>query len=197
MTRKTSTRKTGPGTRKTMEGQIRQVVEGGDDVSRARARRATRAPQAQGQSAEPDQVELARRAHERQEYDRRELAEANQRLEKIRRAPLADRKAAQATFLNAIRTMPEHIADMIGWMIDGNYGHGEMVLARRVLASPRMNRAAALTQMAGAFEWGSPEDLSRAAWHQLSSAEKTKLDRAVQAALKHADKAAAESIEEG
>jgi len=117
------------------------------------------------------------------EYERRELARAHKKLGEIQRAPLADRKEAQASFLKAMRSTPELVGERIGWLFDGNYGMGSMMLARRVLASPRMNRAAALTQMIGAFEWQSPEVMSREAWKTLTAREKGCLDSAVQEAI--------------
>lgn len=109
--------------------------------------------------------------------------EARQRLDEIRRAPLSDRKEAQAEFLKAMREDPELVAERIGWLLGGSYGYGSMRLAKRVLDSPRMNRSAALTQMIGAFEWMTPEELGRAAWKKLSAGEKAALETAVQAAI--------------
>lgn len=121
------------------------------------------------------------------EYERRELVSAHKKLVDLRREPLADRKEAQASFLETMRTDPELVAERIDWLLNGSYGHGEKQVAMRVLRNPRMNRAASLTQLIGAFEWRSPEDMSRAAWNKLSASEKTALDRAVQGAIKRAE----------
>jgi hypothetical protein len=152
--------------------QLNQEI---DEVLRMRQRKAAAAPKVvQGSSPGiPSQVD----------YERRELAGAHKRLEEIQRAPLADRKEAQASFLKAMRSTPELVGERIGWLFDGNYGMGSMMLARRVLASPRMNRAAALTQMIGAFEWQSPEVMSREAWKKLTPGEKARLDSAVQGVI--------------
>ena len=82
-----------------------------------------------------------------------------------------------------MRSTPELVGERIGWLFDGNYGMGSMMLARCVLASPRMNRAAALTQVIGAFEWQSPEVMSREAWKKLTPGEKARLDSAVQGVI--------------
>ena len=123
------------------------------------------------------------------EYERRERSEAQKRLTEIQRQPLADRKEAQAAFLKAMRDYPALIAERLGWLIDGNYGYGAMLLAKEVLGKPRMNRSAALTQMIGAFEWMTPEDMTRAAWNKLSTAEKAKLEKVIQAAIRQAENA--------
>ena len=120
------------------------------------------------------------------EYERRELSDAQRKLAELRRAPLSERKEAQAEFLKAMRDDPDLVAERIGWLLGGNYGYGSKLLAQRVLGSPRMNRSAALTQMIGAFEWMTPEDMVRAAWKKLSAGEKAALERAVQGAIKDA-----------
>lgn len=122
------------------------------------------------------------------EYERRELSEAHKKIDELRRAPLAERKEAQAEFLKAMRDDPELVAERVGWLLDGNYGYGSMLLAKRVLGSPRMNRSAALTQMIGAFEWMTPDDMVRAAWKKLSAGEKAALETALQAAIASAQR---------
>lgn len=147
-----------------------------DEVLQMRQRKAAAAPRA-GRTASssglPSQAE----------YEHRELQGAHKRLEEIQRAPLAERKEAQASFLEALRDSPELVAERIGWLLDGNYGYGAMQLAKRVLSSPRMNRSAALTQMVGAFEWQSPEVLTREAWKRLTPGQKASLEEAVQGAI--------------
>ena len=117
------------------------------------------------------------------DYERRELTEARNKLTELRRAPLADRKEAQAEFFKAMREDPELVAERLGWLIGGNYGYGAMLMAKQALGSPRMNRSAALTQLVGAFEWMTPEDMVRAAWKKLSASEKAALESAVQGAI--------------
>jgi len=147
-----------------------------DEVLRMRQKKQAAAAAAQPRSRIPSQAE----------YERRELTEAQNKLTQLRRAPLSDRKEAQADFLKAMREDPKLVAERVGWLLDGNYGYGPMAMAKSVLGSPRMNRSAALTQMIGAFEWMSPEDMVRAAWKKLSASEKAALERAVQGAIKSA-----------
>jgi hypothetical protein len=145
---------------------------GEDDISAARQKREARA----GQAAKS-------RILSQSEYEHRELVLAQRGLTEIRRAPLSDRREAQGAFFEAMRDQPEIVGERVGWLLDGNYGYGQMLLAKRVLGSPRANRVAALTQLIGAYEWQSPEDMSRAAWKKLSAGERTKLNSAVQAAI--------------
>lgn len=120
------------------------------------------------------------------EYERRERQEAQQQIAEIRRQPLSDRKEAQESFLEALRD-PALVAERLGWLLNGSYGYGAKMMAQQVLKSPRMNRSAALTQMVGAFEWRVPDDMARTAWKKLTAGEKAALERAVQAAIKHAE----------
>jgi hypothetical protein len=120
-------------------------------------------------------------------YDQREISEARALLTEIRKAPLADRRDARASFLNALRD-PEIVGERLTWLINGSYGYGEMLLAKRVLQNPRMNRAAALTQLVAAFEWRCPEDFARDAWKQLSKREQTALQRAIDRVIRDAEK---------
>jgi hypothetical protein len=121
------------------------------------------------------------------EYERRERQEAQQRLTEIEKAPLADRKEAAREFYFAMSDHPEVVAERVGWLLDGNYGHGAMQLAKQVLGSPRMNRSAALTQMVAAFEWQSPSAMTRAAWNKLTKGQQAALEKAVQTAIKRAE----------
>lgn len=121
------------------------------------------------------------------EYERREMQEAQAKLAEVRKAPLAERKEAVQDFFEAMRDNPQIVAERVGWLLDGNYGYGSMLLAKRVLGSRNMNRAAALTQMIGAFEWQSPEEMSRGAWKKLTASQQAALDRAVQKAIRDAE----------
>lgn len=148
-----------------------------NDILRARQKREARARASQPRSSGiPSQSE----------YERRELQEANQHLSAVERSPLADRKEAATEFLAAMRDHPELVAERIGWLLGGNYGYGQMLMAKRVLGSPRMNRVAALTQMVAAFEWSSPGTMTRAAWKKLTKGQQSALDRAVQAVVRDA-----------
>ena len=120
-------------------------------------------------------------------YEQREIREANAQITAAAHAPLQDRKEAQQAFFEAMRDQPDVVADRIGWLLDGNYGYGSMLLARRVLGSRRMNRPATLTQMIGVFEWQSPGDMTRAAWKKLSPGEKHVLQREVEKAILDAE----------
>jgi SpoVK/Ycf46/Vps4 family AAA+-type ATPase len=122
-----------------------------------------------------------------EEYERRELREANEKLREVEKAPLADRKEGAARFFEAMRDRPEIVGERVGWLLDGNYGYGSKMLAKRVLSSPRMNRAAALTHMVAAFEWSTPGAMARAGWKKLTASQQAALDRAVLKAIRDAE----------
>ena len=153
-----------------------------DEVLAARKRREARQVKQVG-AAKPSTVPS------QAEYESRELREAQSKLGEVSRAPLADRKEAQAEFLAAMRDHPEIVAERVGWLLAGNYGYGSKLLADRVFSSPRMNRSAALTQMVAAFEWQCPEDMARAAWKKLSPTAQAHLERVVRNEIKDAESA--------
>jgi hypothetical protein len=121
------------------------------------------------------------------EYEQREIREAQAQQRAVAKAPLAERKEAQLDFFKAMRDQPRLVGERVSWLLDGNYGYGSMLLAKRILHSPRMNRVAALTQMIGVFEWQCPEDMTRQAWKRLTPGEKHELARAVEHAIESAE----------
>jgi hypothetical protein len=151
-----------------------------NDILTARQKREGRGRAAQPRSSgTPSQAE----------YERNELREARQHLTEIERAPLADRKEAAAEFLEAMRDDPELVAERVGWLLNGTYGYGEQLMARQVLDRPRMNRSAALTHMVAAFEWQTPNAMAVAGWKKLTKGQQAALERAVQGAIKDAERA--------
>jgi hypothetical protein len=123
-----------------------------------------------------------------QEYERRSLDEAYRHMQEVERAPLSDRKEAQAEFLEAMKD-PALVAERLGWLFDGNYGYGEMMKARQVLGMGKnANKVASLNQLVGAYEWQCPPAMAVAAWKKLSASEKDMLDRAIKIVIEAAEK---------
>lgn len=122
------------------------------------------------------------------EYESRMFQEAARREQEIDRAPLSDRKEAQASFLEDMRTDPATVAERIGWLIAGNYGYGEMQLAKRIVASPRMNRESALTQLTAVYEWQCPRRMAVDAWKKLTPAQKSALSATIAVVIAEAEK---------
>lgn len=118
------------------------------------------------------------------EYERRTLDEAIQREREIDAQSLADRKEAQAQFLEAMRERPDVVAERIGWLLDGNYGRGEMQVARNTTS--RMNRPAIFTQLIAVYEWQCPRRMAIDAWKKLSAGEKARLQSEVEAVIQAA-----------
>ena len=121
------------------------------------------------------------------DYERRELEIAHREMADLEKAPLADRKEACQAFYEAMRDDPARVAERIGWIFDGNYGRGHYIMARRILASPRMNRAAALTNIAAAADWQCPQRMVATAWKKLTGPQKAMLDAAIQVVIKAAE----------
>jgi hypothetical protein len=122
------------------------------------------------------------------EYESRMFREAAAREREVDRAPLSDRREAQREFLSAMATDPAVVAERIGWLVDGNYGYGEMQLARRVVANPRMNRESALTQLVAVYEWQCPRRMAVEAWKKLTRPQKEELSEAVAVVVAEAER---------
>jgi hypothetical protein len=123
------------------------------------------------------------------EYENRALQEAWRKIQEVEKAPLAERKEACANFLDAMKNHPDLVGERVGWLIDGNYGYGEMKKAHQVLGmSKRANKAAQLTHLVAIFEWSCPGAMAIAGWKKLSAAQKAALDRAVKAEIADYDR---------
>ena len=123
------------------------------------------------------------------QYEQNELAVARRDEERINSAPLAERKECQANFLDAMATDPALVAERIGWVLNGSYGHGQMLMAEQILASPRMNRVAALSQLVCVFEWRCPRVMGVAAWKKLTKTQQRDLESAIETVIAEAEKA--------
>ena len=123
------------------------------------------------------------------QYEANELADARRKEEYVNRESLRDRKESQAHFHDLMAHDPALVAERIGWMVDGNYGFGPMLLAKQIVASPRMNRVAALTQLVGVFEWSCPRVMSVATWKKLTKSQQRALESAIETVISAAEKA--------
>lgn len=119
-------------------------------------------------------------------YQQRELQVSLSEEKEVNNAPLSERQAARTEFLEALKD-PALVAERVGWMIDGNYGEGTMLYAKRTIASPRMNRRAALVHMVAVHEWRCPSNFAVDAWKKLTAAEKKELDRALDIVIEAAE----------
>jgi hypothetical protein len=116
-----------------------------------------------------------------------EVGQAMRKMQEVARASLTDRQEARKAFGEAMAEDPALVAERVGWLIDGNYGFGEMIKAKQVIASPRMNRRAALTQMVGVYEWNCPGDFGVDAWKKLTGGQKAALDAALDVVIEAAE----------
>jgi hypothetical protein len=121
------------------------------------------------------------------EYEQNELRAASRHEREIDQAPLNDRKEAQRRFFEVMWTQPGLVAERISWLLDGNYGFGPMLLAKRLVASPRSNRRAGLTLSVGVFEWMCPRRYGIAAWKKLPRQQQALLDAAVDVVIEAAE----------
>lgn len=114
-----------------------------------------------------------------QQYEQREASEHYQRMQEVEKAPLSERLEAYQEFAKALADDPETVAERVGWVLNGSYGKGAYDKAWDIAKSPRMNRVAALTQMAAALEWSCTGVYARKAWTRLTQEQKDKVDKLV------------------
>lgn len=104
-----------------------------------------------------------------EEYEARERQEHLRLVWALRGAPLAERKAARAEYLEAMRNERDIIAERLQWLFQGAYGKGSQLEAERIRANSRMNREAALGQLLAAVEWQCADSEARKAWAELTA----------------------------
>lgn len=117
------------------------------------------------------------------QYEQNELRRAYQHIAEVGAAPLADRKEAQKAFFVALHD-PELLRERIEWLLVGNYGKGQQLMAESVVESPRMNRVAALSQLIACFEWQCDRDRARLAWKACTLKVQSEADAAILAVIK-------------
>jgi hypothetical protein len=119
-------------------------------------------------------------------YEMRELQEARRAEQEVDRAPLSERKENMQSFYESMRDEPETVAERIDWVLTGNYGYGQMLVARQ--ATKRTNRPALFTQLVGVYEWRCPRRMAVDAWKKLTKVEQAKLQLAVEAVVAEHDR---------
>lgn len=125
----------------------------------------------------------------RAEYEFRSLLEARQRFRETEQASLSDRKEAQAAFFAAMADDPARVGERVGWLLSGDYGYGEKLLAERVIeAGSRTNKRAQLTHLIGAFEWRCPPPMVVQAWKKLTKRQQADLDAVLDVVIAEAKK---------
>ncbi len=121
------------------------------------------------------------------DYETREFREYQRQMKAAEHGSPTEKRDACARFIADMRDDPPLVAERVGWLINGSYGYGAHVQARRIVTSPRMNRVAALVQMVGAIEWMCPVRSVVASWKKLSPTEKRNLDAAVKKEIRDAE----------
>ena len=119
-----------------------------------------------------------------QDYITREIMAYTKERALRARAPLADRKEAQAQYMHSLQNELDALAERVSWLLDGSYGRGPSEIARRILASPRMNQPAAISILVADCEWLCPERHARAAWNKLSARQQQAVTETIRKAIK-------------
>lgn len=118
-----------------------------------------------------------------EQYEQNERAKLVAQLQAVERAPLQDRREAQADLAKTMASDPALIGERIGWLIEGCYGYGACLAAKGFLEF-KGNREAGLMGLLAALEWGCPLAYTRLGWHSLSKQQKRDLSAAIAEGMK-------------
>jgi hypothetical protein len=118
-------------------------------------------------------------------YEQREIDDAIRVENEVNRSPPAERKEAREAFFQAMKHHPEFVAERVGWLLDGQYGMGAMLMARN--ATSRSNRPAFYSQMIAVIEHNCPRTMAVAAWKKLTAEEQAKLQQLIETVIEEFD----------
>ena len=115
-----------------------------------------------------------------EQYERNEANRFYAALQGVQDAPIADRRAAQKAFREAMASDPELIAERVGWLLAGNYGYGSYKEALRAVQSPRLDKVEWLLTRTAALEWRCPIGMALEAYRTLTKTQKAVLVKLVE-----------------
>lgn len=128
-------------------------------------------------------AKAAARLMDQAAYEKRERELHLAHISRVESAPLADRKAGNADYLELLSD-PARLQERAEWLLEGCYGKGAHMAAQAIRnQSKRANRAAAFGQLLAALECGCPADYARRAWLVLPTDLRAKVDEILLRAL--------------
>jgi len=109
------------------------------------------------------------------QYHDNEMKLVYRQIERCATAPLSDRKESENDAFE-LMCNPGIVAEHLGWVLDGSYGYGAMVLMRNVANAKRGNRAARAVQLLASLDCQCPQSHCVKAWKRLSREQREALD---------------------
>lgn len=126
-----------------------------------------------------------------QDYEQQEINRALQRERDLPPLSRSDRAAVLQQLVAYLKD-PKHVTGNAALLLKGDYGYGEMLLARQ--PTKKMNRAAILVQLLMVYDHNCPRRIAIEAWKQLTKKQQKALQSALDKALADHDKAMAEEL---
>ena len=117
------------------------------------------------------------------EYTEREMKITAKDAAEIEALPMVERRENYQDFAADMAATPQLIAERIGWLLNGSYGFGQMILAQRALDA--RNPKAHLFQLIAIFEWRTGRSYAAKAWRMSSEATKEALNKAIDAEIEY------------
>lgn len=123
------------------------------------------------------------------EWEQKELEIAQKDRREIENLPLSDRKENYNELVKDMQNIPETVAERAGWLLNGTYGHGQMILARRALepsleTSDKHSLAiTGLFMYIAIYEWRVGFNYAKKAWHAVDDECRDRLAELIQAEI--------------
>ena len=113
-------------------------------------------------------------------YIQRERGKVQDKLRALSALPLRWRQQNRAEYRQALAERPAYVAAEVDHLLSGNFGEAEYHIAMDIMARPRMNRVAALSQLIAGLEWECSALEARKAYLSLDDRQKATIDTAIE-----------------
>ena len=128
------------------------------------------------------------------QYHDQEMKRAHDRIQLVEKSPLKDKREACQEWTETLK-LPDVLTRNTEWLLDGNYGHGEMLLALGAISGKR-NKIAGIVHLLAAFDDLCPASFSTKAWKSLGPEEQQAADSAILLGIENYLKAKEEERQE-
>ncbi len=136
---------------------------------------------------------MATRIPTQAEYEANELKMLFAEYRQTERQSLADKRAGASEAFAIMRDAPQVIGDRMNLIFNGDFGAGAQIHARRIISQPmRPARLMELLTLVCVLEFRCPPDATLQAWNKLDHGQQRKVNDALSAQIRVAEKTMAE-----
>lgn len=120
-------------------------------------------------------------------YHDREMQLHFVQLQELDKLPRAEKAENAARLVECWKDYPEIFGERVHWILNGTYGYGAMIAALRIADNKRLNRVAALSQLAAAVEWSCSGAVTLATWKKTAADVQARVNAVVAKELEYFD----------